>query len=93
MYLAAFEAVVQHHLGDDQWSLPYWYALDPDRPATSVLPPAFREARADNHLFTENRSVLANGGDPLPDVSDSVTQALQVELFSTDTGVASVRWW
>lgn len=89
MYLAAFEAVVQHHLGDDQWSLPYWYALDPDRPATSVLPPAFREARADNHLFTENRSVLANGGDPLPDVSDSVTQALQVELFSTDTGVAS----
>ena len=89
MYLAAFEAVVQHHLGDDDWSLPYWYALDPDRASTAVLPPAFREARADNALFTEHRSVLANGGDPLPDVSGSVTQALEVEVFATDTGVAS----
>jgi tyrosinase len=89
MYLAAFEAVVQHHLGDEEWSLPYWYALDPDRPASAVLPPAFREARADNHLFTENRSVLANGGDPLPDVSASVTEALQEDTFSTDTGISS----
>jgi len=89
MYLAAFEAVIQHHLGDDDWSLPYWFALDPDRASTAVLPPAFREARADNALFTEHRSVLANGGDPLPDVSGSVTQALEVEVFTTDSGVAS----
>jgi len=89
MYLAAFEAVVQHHLGDDEWSLPYWYSLDPDRSSAAVVPPAFREARPDNPLFTDQRSVLANGGDPLPDVSDSVTQALGVDLFSTDTGVAS----
>ena len=89
MYLAAFEAIVQHVLQDDEWSLPYWYSLDPDRPASAVLPPAFREASPTNALFTENRSLLANGGDPLPDVSISVIEALQAEVFSTDTGISS----
>ena len=40
MYLAAFEQMVQHHLEDAAWSLPYWYAIDPDHP--QALDPAPR---------------------------------------------------
>lgn len=89
MYLYAFERIVQHALGDDSWSLPYWYAIDPDDPDKSILPPAFRENRPDNNLFTDNRSVLANSGVLLPDLAATVAEALNAELFSTADGLTS----
>src|SRR3712207_6651950 len=68
MYLLTFEQMVQQAIGDDTWSLPYWDPMDPDDPDKAVLPPAFRDmTRADNQLFTDQRSVLANSGQPLPD--------------------------
>ena len=70
MYLLAFELAIQHALEDDEWSLPYWYRLDPDDAGKAVLPPAFRDQRA-THLYTEQRSVPANSGDPLPDLSQT----------------------
>ncbi|MEO7572384.1 MAG: tyrosinase family protein [Acidimicrobiales bacterium] len=90
MYLAAFELIVQDVLDDDGWSLPYWYALDPDDPATSILPPAFRDIAAGNDLHTTNRSFRANRGDPLPGgLAPSVTDALNADVFSTPAGTTT----
>jgi tyrosinase len=89
MYLAAFELIVQQVLADDEWSLPYWYAIDPDDPGTSVLPPAFRDTTRNNELFTERRSIPANSGAPLPDLSASVLQALDADVFSSPDGLSS----
>lgn len=89
MYLRAFEMIVQHVLGDETWALPYWYSVDPDDPASSILPSAFREARDDNSLYTRSRSLLANGGDPLPDLSQSLVMALDADVFSTPSGTST----
>ena len=94
MYLMAFEAIVQHVLGDNSWSLPYWYSLDPDDASKSVLPAAFRDAGIrdsgrTNNLYTAHRSHLANGGHRLPAISSHVTDALEAEQFSTDDGTTS----
>jgi tyrosinase len=89
MYLLAFEAIVQHTLKDEHWSLPYWYSLDPDHPKTSVLPPAFRDTKAGNNLFTKHRSQVANGGHQLPPIADTVVAALEAEHFSTAHGITS----
>jgi tyrosinase len=89
MYLLAFEQIVQDALGDPDWSLPYWYAVDPDDRDTSRLPPAFRESRPDNDLFTDNRSVAANGGSRLPDLGLTLIAALDAERFSSDDGDAT----
>jgi len=89
MYLLAFELIVQDVLDDDTWSLPYWYAVDPDDPNKAVLPPAFRDPTPGNNLRTERRSVLANSGRPLPDLSASVIQALDADDFSSEEGVAT----
>jgi tyrosinase len=95
MYLAAFERIVQHHLGDDGWSLPYWYAIDPDRPRRAILPAAFREDRADNNLFTTERSRRANRGRPFHGVipfeqlSSGLGDALAAGRYATADGVAT----
>jgi tyrosinase len=93
MYLCAFEAIIQHFLNDDQWSLPYWYAIDPDDESKAVLPPAFRDQSPGNDLFTTKRSVPANSGDPLLSPLDPLTlsllQALAAPVFHTDDGRAS----
>jgi tyrosinase len=87
MYLMAFELIVQDVLGDDDWSLPYWYAIDPDDPEKAILPPAFRDQS--RNLYADKRSLPANGGDPLPDLSQSLIDALRADLFSTPTGVST----
>ena len=90
MYLSAFELIVQHAIEDDTWSLPYWYTLDPDDLDKLVLPPAFRDITlADNQLFTDERAALANSGDPIPDLTYSVRDALAADLFSTADGLAA----
>lgn len=89
MYLLAFEAIIQSNLGDDTWSLPYWFSVDPDDPDTSILPPAFRDTKPGNNLFTQRRSLPANGGQPLPDLSSDLTQTLEADTFSTPAGTST----
>jgi tyrosinase len=89
MYLCAFESIVQDFLGDDDWSLPYWYATDPSDETKAALPPAFRENSPGNTLFTTKRSVAANSGDQLSMLDGLIEQlklALGAPFFSTDTG-------
>lgn len=87
MYLMAFESIVQDVLEDDRWSLPYWYAIDPDDADKAILPPAFRDGAT--NLFTDQRSVPANAGAPLPDLSQSVVDALDADGFSTPDGIST----
>jgi tyrosinase len=87
MYLRAFELIVQDVLQDADWSLPYWYSVDPDNRATSILPPAFRDTT--KQLFVQQRSSPANGGAPLPDFSNSLLQALEADDFSTPAGTST----
>lgn len=90
MYLAAFEAIVQHFLADDQWSLPYWFAIDPDDDAKAALPPAFYEDSPGNALFTELRSTPANLGEELEFGSRGVSAlrgALGIRTFNSPDGV------
>jgi tyrosinase len=89
MYLMAFELIVQHVLADDQWALPYWYAIDPDDATKAVLPPAFRDTRPGNNLYTDRRSLLANSGAPLPNLAPAVIAALDADLFSTPLGTST----
>jgi tyrosinase len=89
MYLAAFENIVQHFLDDDQWSLPYWFAIDPDDEDKAALPPAFHEDSPGNALFTERRSVAANSGQQLDFLGTGVPalrDALGALLFYTADG-------
>jgi tyrosinase len=87
MYLMAFELAIQDALGDDGWSLPYWYSLDPDDADKSVLPPAFRDDTKE--LWTDQRSIPANSGAPLPPLQDSIIEALRADRFSTASGVST----
>jgi tyrosinase len=92
MYLCAFESIIQHFLDDDGWSLPYWYAYDPDDESKAVLPPAFRDQTPGNELFTAKRSVPANAGDPLAGLDQgntAVLAALAAPLFYTGDGKQS----
>lgn len=90
MYLLAFEMIIQDALEDDTWSLPYWYAIDPDDAGNSMLPPAFRDSsRPQNDLFIQQRSRLANGGRRLPNLSQSLLDALEAEDFSSADGLTS----
>ena len=66
MYLAAFEKIIQFHLEDESWALPYWYAIDPDSPKKAALPPAFLDLTLnDNNLQTDERSQIAKAGRPV----------------------------
>ena len=96
MYLAAFERIIQFHLEDDQWSLPYWYSIDPDDPGKAVLPPAFRDmTRNDNNLQTDERSTDAKSGRPFygdidpAQVGETVLQTLAAPRFATPSGFAT----
>jgi tyrosinase len=93
MYLRAFERIVQHFLEDASWSLPYWYAIDPDDPGKAVVPPAFLDTTlADNNLHTDERSRTAKAGLPFHGAIDfgllgqTVIDALRAPLFTTSTG-------
>lgn len=87
MYLHAFELVVQDALADADWSLPYWYAIDPDDLDKAILPPAFRDTTT--NLYTDRRSFPANGGVPLPDLSQTLIDALAADVFSTPLGTST----
>jgi tyrosinase len=87
MYLRAFELAIQDALKDDEWSLPYWYAIDPTDADKSILPPAFRDSS--RKLHTTHRSAPANGGRRLPDFAPSLIDALDADRFSTADGIST----
>jgi len=89
MYLMAFELAVQDVLHDPDWSLPYWYAVNPDDAGTAVLPPAFRDRTVGNDLFTTRRSRRMNAGAPLPDLGASLLDALAAPVYSTPLGTST----
>ena len=89
MYLMAFELAVQDVLDDPDWSLPYWYAVNPDDAGAGVLPPAFRDRTVGNDLFTTRRSRRMNAGAPLPDLGASLLDALAAPLYSTPLGTST----
>ena len=96
MYLAAFELIIQHFLDNEEWSLPYWYSVDPDDPGKSSLPPAFLDTtRNDNHLQTDERSQIARSGGPfygtipVDFLNSSLIDALRSDIFATPDGVST----
>ena len=96
MYLAAFEKIIQFHLEDETWALPYWYAIDPDAPKKAALPPAFLDLTLnDNNLQTDERSQIAKAGQPFygdidpVQVGETVLQTLRAFRYSTPSGAAT----
>jgi tyrosinase len=89
MYLMAFELAVQDVLADPDWSLPYWYAVNPDDAGMAVLPPAFRDRTVGNDLFTMRRSRRMNAGAALPDLGASLLDALVAPQYSTPLGTST----
>ena len=96
MYLAAFELIIQHNLEDEEWSLPYWYSIDPDDADKSALPPAFLDqSRPGNNLQTGERSQIAQSGAPfygdipVDFLNTSLLDALRSDLFTTPDGVST----
>jgi tyrosinase len=62
MYLLTLESFIQHHSGDKNWSVPYWYAVDPNNPKSDVLPDAFLHPAEGNALCIPERSTRARNG-------------------------------
>jgi tyrosinase len=82
MYLLTLESFIQHYSGDADWSVPYWYAVDPDNPKTcDVLPKAFRDPSGGNALYIKERSTFAQAGQS---VFGSVLLSLLSHTFHTN---------
>jgi len=60
VYLYFFERIVQSHLGDPTWSLPYWDYTKPDDPGSRILPQPFRSPTTGNELHTDRRDPQVN---------------------------------
>jgi len=90
MYLLTLESFIQHHSQDADWSVPYWYAIDPDTPNSDVLPKAFRGSTEGNALYIEQRSMAAQTGKPVfghdlhKFYSDRFFDILKLQYFSAD---------
>lgn len=85
LYLLHFERIVQFHLGDETWSLPYWDYTKPDDDSSRVLPEPFRIPQDGNPLFTDQRNALVN--DPsvpatIPYEFSTATDALAADVFA-----------
>jgi tyrosinase len=88
MYLLTLESFIQHYSGDKNWSVPYWYAADPDNPKSDVLPDAFLNPAEGNALYIPQRSTRARNGqsvfgpDLLPTFCSVFIKNLGQRLFS-----------
>jgi tyrosinase len=96
MYLAAFERIIQFHLEDDQWALPYWYSIDPDDARKAALPPAFLDLTVvGNNLQTDERSQTAKAGLPFygnidaGQVGETILQTLAAAKYTTPSGAST----
>jgi tyrosinase len=85
LYLLAFERIVQFHLEDDTWSLPYWDYTKPDDESSRLLPEPFRVPQEDNPLFTSERDPNINHATSptaVPFERATATDALAAEVFA-----------
>jgi tyrosinase len=60
VYLFFFERIVQFHLEDETWSLPYWDYTKPDDDSSRILPEPFRTPTDGNALHTDQRDPRVN---------------------------------
>jgi tyrosinase len=87
VYVLAFERIVQHHLEDDTWSLPYWDYTKPDDEASRILPEPFRVPQRGNPLYTSERDANINDPDnpvPIPSRFATAEAALAVGQFALE---------
>lgn len=82
IYLTRFEQIVQRHLGDDAWALPYWDYTNLDDEDARRLPAPFRDSAPGNQLFTTARRAEINDGRPLPRQTADAWLALAVPDFA-----------
>lgn len=85
LYLFHFERIVQFHLGDPSWSLPYWDYARPDESARR-LPEPFRVPASDaNPLYTDRRRSTTNSASAaqaIPTRWTSPLDALRIQDFA-----------
>ena len=85
IYLLHFEAMIQFHLDDPTWSLPYWDYTKVDNAEAQKVPEPFRTPTDGNPLFTPLREPVFNdetAPEPLPfDICDA-RPALELEDFA-----------
>src|SRR5262245_34597697 len=81
LYLHRFERIVQHHLEDETWSLPYWDYTKGDVESRRI-PATFRETLCDNALYTPARDEDMNQGSPIPDPFWSAAVPLALDDFA-----------
>ncbi|MDQ3934455.1 MAG: tyrosinase family protein [Actinomycetota bacterium] len=87
LYLLEFERIVQLHLGDDTWSLPYWDYTKPDDESARLLPEPFRVPQEGNALWTAQREPNVNDPErpaPVPWEYADATGALKARAFTRD---------
>jgi tyrosinase len=90
VYLFYFERMIQHHLQDDTWSLPYWdyTKVVPNDDSSRKLPAPFRTPRFDNELFTPLRDPDVNN-ETSPEAMGATRcdarGALEIGTFAFDT--------
>jgi tyrosinase len=86
MYLYCFERIVQSHLGDDSWALPYWdYTKASD--ASRILPAPFRTPTDGNplHVTERDRRINHESAPVAVDAEDAdAMPALRVGKFARD---------
>jgi len=85
MYLLFFERMVQFHLGDPSWSLPYWDYTKVDDEAARILPEPFRRPTTDNPLYVPERDERINHPDlpwPVPGYWSDARAALALTRFT-----------
>ena len=88
-YLFYFERMIQFHLQDDTWSLPYWdyTKFDGEDDSCRILPEPFRSPRTDNPLFASRRDADVNhetDPTPLPRARCDARPALAFGTFAQD---------
>ncbi len=85
MYILNFERIIQFHLDDDTWSLPYWDYTKPDDDSSRVLPEPFRVPQDGNALFTSRRDAQVNHPTAPTDIpydQAKATDALATDVFA-----------
>jgi tyrosinase len=87
VYLYYFESMIQHHLGDPEWSLPYWDYTKVGDAESQKIPAPFRTPTKGNALYTPERDAAFNDeSDPqvLPFEICDAREALAFADFALD---------
>ena len=85
IYLFFFERVVQSHLEDETWSLPYWDYTKPEDSSSQLLPEPFRTPTTGNPLHVAERDPEINDPDapePVPAPWWDASIALGLQQFT-----------